>query len=142
MIHDIVLYLLRYVQYSRIEIMAYMIEFVLPYRQGCYSQEGDIVVLCAYLGQLAKVRDALSDSVAVVIDERDQRELADREEEKEDDAVVEHVKVSKRVRPEPGRDYLKPHAKATSQVRLRTVDNYQGEEGRVRFKSLAARRYH
>lgn len=70
-------------------------------RQGPYGSEGDIVVLCAYLGQLARMRDALSDKVAVVIDERDQRELNDREAE-EDDAialtsVVEHVKVTRRV---------------------------------------------
>lgn len=69
------------------------------YSQGCYSQEGDIVVLCAYLGQLAKVRDALSDSVAVVIDERDQEALAAGEEDKElqEESLVERVQVSKRV---------------------------------------------
>jgi hypothetical protein len=56
------------------------------------------VVLCAYLGQLAKVRDALSDTVAVVIDERDQADLADHEDRGSDDeTLVEHVKVSKRV---------------------------------------------
>ena len=65
--------------------------------QGCYSQEGDIVVLCAYLGQLAKVRDALSHEVAVVIDERDQAALEDHEGEKDFVVGVEHVKVSKRV---------------------------------------------
>ncbi|KAG6920270.1 hypothetical protein DXG01_005039 [Tephrocybe rancida] len=79
MIRDLVLYLLR---------------------QGCYSQEGDIVVLCAYLGQLARVRDALVDLVAVVIDERDQAELADQEGEQAaelmDDTRVEHVKVAQR----------------------------------------------
>ncbi|KAG6889415.1 hypothetical protein C0992_005272 [Termitomyces sp. T32_za158] len=70
--------------------------------QGCYSQEGDIVVLCAYLGQLARVRDALADLIAVVIDERDQAELADQEADQEtdfnDDTHVEHVKVARRVR--------------------------------------------
>ncbi|KAF5326320.1 hypothetical protein D9611_000022 [Ephemerocybe angulata] len=99
MIRDLVLYLLR---------------------QGCYSQEGDIVVLCAYLGQLAKVRDALSDLVAVVIDERDQTELDDREEEVDElrqESQVNHIKIS-------------------SRVRLRTVDNYQGEEARIVILSL------
>ena len=64
-----------------------------------YGGEGDIVVLCAYLGQLARVRDALADKVAVIIDERDQRELLDREAEKdlEDAVTVEQVKVSRRV---------------------------------------------
>ena len=69
--------------------------------QGCYSQDGDIVVLCAYLGQLAKVRDALSKEVAVVIDERDQAALEDQEgEESKETGVnigVEHIQVSKRV---------------------------------------------
>ena len=60
------------------------------------------MVLCAYLGQLARMRDALGDKVAVVIDERDQRELNDREAEEEESVtaqgpIVEHVKVSKRV---------------------------------------------
>ncbi|KAG6903063.1 hypothetical protein C0995_006250 [Termitomyces sp. Mi166 len=100
MVRDLVLYLLR---------------------QGCYSQEGDIVVLCAYLGQLARVRDALSDLVAVVIDERDQADLADQEADQEADSIgdtrVEHVKVARR-------------------VRLRTVDNYQGEEAKIIILSL------
>ena len=67
--------------------------------QGTYGGEGDIVVLCAYLGQLARVRDALADKVAVLIDERDQRELLDREAEKdlEDTVTIEEVKVSRRV---------------------------------------------
>ncbi|KAH8107252.1 P-loop containing nucleoside triphosphate hydrolase protein [Cristinia sonorae] len=91
-------------------------------RQGTYSAEGDIVVLCAYLGQLARMRDALSDKVAVVIDERDQAQLVDQEGEKEEDplqmsATVDHVKVSK-------------------QVRLRTIDNYQGEEAKIVILTL------
>lgn len=60
------------------------------------------MVLCAYLGQLAHVRDALASEVAVVIDDRDQVALADQEAEKEDDAdlvgAVERVRVSQRVR--------------------------------------------
>ncbi|GJE94480.1 P-loop containing nucleoside triphosphate hydrolase protein [Phanerochaete sordida] len=90
-------------------------------RQGPYSAEGDIVVLCAYLGQLARMRDALAQKVAVVIDERDQRDLADREADQEDVGAdittVEHVKVTRR-------------------VRLRTIDNYQGEEAKIVILSL------
>ncbi|KAJ7496030.1 hypothetical protein B0H11DRAFT_2171669 [Mycena galericulata] len=85
-------------------------------RQGCYSEEGDIVVLCAYLGQLARVRDALATEVAVIIDGRDKENLAEQEEEMlergDDLGKVEHVKVTKR-------------------VRLRTIDNYQGEEAKI-----------
>ena len=71
-----------------------------PNRQGCYSEDGDIVVLCAYLGQLARVRDALASEVAVIIDGRDKDNLAEQEEEKEggnDEVKVEHVQVTKRV---------------------------------------------
>ena len=89
------------------------------------------MVLCAYLGQLAKVRDALSKEVAVVIDDRDLVALADQEDGQvlTDEAVaVERVNVSKRVRPDclQRTVYLYMH-----QVRLRTVDNYQGEEAKV-----------
>ncbi|KAI9460073.1 hypothetical protein HD554DRAFT_1598622 [Boletus coccyginus] len=102
MIRDLVLYLLR---------------------QGCYSAEGDIVVLCAYLGQLARLRDALGGEVAVVIDERDQAALDDREADQDDagDAL-------------PGGSIQ--HVKVTQRVRLRTVDNYQGEEGKIVILSL------
>lgn len=69
-------------------------------RQGPYSGDGDIVVLCAYLGQLARVRDALASEVVVVIDERDQRELDDREGEQSGDepplTTVERVQVTRK----------------------------------------------
>ena len=84
------------------EFSLFLIRIYSEHRQGCYSQEGDIVVLCAYLGQLAHVRDVLASEVAVVIDERDQMALADQEAEKEDFsdtcAGVERVQVAKRVR--------------------------------------------
>jgi hypothetical protein len=59
------------------------------------------VVLCAYLGQLAKLRDALANEVAIVIDERDQAALADQEGDDENELgcgiTIEHVKVTRRV---------------------------------------------
>lgn len=59
------------------------------------------MVLCAYLGQLAKLRDALANEVAIVIDERDQVALADQEGDNESEfssgITIEHVKVTKRV---------------------------------------------
>ena len=70
------------------------------------------MVLCAYLGQLAKVRDALHNLVAVVIDERDQKELAEREEEVDEirqETLVEHVKISSRV----GLPFMTKQAKLT-----------------------------
>jgi hypothetical protein len=59
-----------------------------------------VQVLCAYLGQLARLRDALASDVAVVIDERDQAALADREGDEEfllTNTVFEKVQVAKRV---------------------------------------------
>ena len=45
-------------------------------KQGSYNGAGDIAVLCAYLGQLQKVRAALRDlKVPVSVDERDEEEL-------------------------------------------------------------------
>lgn len=59
------------------------------------------MVLCAYLGQLAKLRDALANEVAIVIDERDQVALADQEGDDEGEfssgLTIEHVKVTRRV---------------------------------------------
>ncbi|KAH9931167.1 P-loop containing nucleoside triphosphate hydrolase protein [Epithele typhae] len=83
-----------------------------------YSEEGDIVVLCAYLGQLSRLREALSNEVAVVLDERDKADLDDREAETEDAGTsFELVKVSRR-------------------VLLRTIDNFQGEEAKIIILSL------
>jgi len=59
------------------------------------------VVLCAYLGQLARLRDALANEVAIVIDERDQVALADQEGDKETEldsgVMIEQVTVTRRV---------------------------------------------
>ena len=71
------------------------------HRQGPYSAEGDIVVLCAYLGQLSRLREALANEVAVVLDERDQAELDDQNAEAEDvtqsGSSFERIKVTRRV---------------------------------------------
>ncbi|TRM69481.1 hypothetical protein BD626DRAFT_12882 [Schizophyllum amplum] len=95
MIKDLVLYLLR---------------------QGCYSQDGDIVVLCMYLGQLVKLRDALSREVVVMIDERDARDIAAHEDVDEEE--IAEMTATKQVQ-------------VSKQVRLRTVDNFQGEEAKI-----------
>ncbi|KIP05604.1 hypothetical protein PHLGIDRAFT_147296 [Phlebiopsis gigantea 11061_1 CR5-6] len=90
-------------------------------RQGPYCADGDIVVLCAYLGQLARMRDAMAHQVTVVIDERDQRELDDRGGEQKDSEEADTG--AKRV-------------EVTQRVRLRTIDNYQGEEAKIVILSL------
>ncbi|KAG6845312.1 hypothetical protein H0H87_011162 [Tephrocybe sp. NHM501043] len=59
------------------------------------------IIGCTTTGQLARVRDALSDLVAVIIDERDQVELADQEGDQVaeiiDDTRVERIKVARRI---------------------------------------------
>lgn len=58
-------------------------------------------MLCAYLGQLARLRDALRNQVAVIIDERDQAALDDQESDGDQSAgevTIERVNVTKRVR--------------------------------------------
>jgi hypothetical protein len=69
-------------------------------RQGEYNNQGDIAVLCAYLGQLQKVRAALQSlKVIVAVDERDEDQLAKQGLQDEDEAPsVEEVAVAKHVR--------------------------------------------
>ncbi|KDQ16534.1 hypothetical protein BOTBODRAFT_107034 [Botryobasidium botryosum FD-172 SS1] len=89
-------------------------------RQGVYSEQGDIVILAAYLGQIARIRDKLAGLVTTVIDERDAAKLAEQEDDNVDGgntSVVESVQVSKR-------------------VLIRTVDNFQGEEAKIIILSL------
>lgn len=65
-------------------------------RQGSYSGPGDIAVLCAYLGQLQKVRAALRDlKITVSLDERDAAELT--RQGLTEEAEFEQVVVAKHV---------------------------------------------
>ncbi|KAI0696188.1 hypothetical protein BC835DRAFT_1272285 [Cytidiella melzeri] len=85
-------------------------------RQGVYNGEGDIAVLCAYLGQLQKVRATLRDlKIAVSVDERDEQQLA--KQGLEDEVTFQEVTVAK-------------------QIRLGTVDIFQGQEAKIVIVSL------
>lgn len=67
-------------------------------RQGEYNQPGDIAVLCAYLGQLQKVKKALADlQITVAMDERDEEQLALKGVEEQRN--FEDVSVSRQVKP-------------------------------------------
>ncbi|KAF8599525.1 P-loop containing nucleoside triphosphate hydrolase protein, partial [Ceratobasidium sp. AG-I] len=96
MIHDLVLHLLR---------------------QGCYSNQGNIVILAAYLGQIPKIRKKLQDVVTTIVDDRDSELLAQHGLEEEEVTTVQRVQVS-------------------SRVLIRTLDNFQGEEGEIIILSL------
>lgn len=69
-------------------------------RQGVYNNSGDIAVLCAYLGQLTKVRAELrSLKVTVAVDERDEDQLVKQGLQDEDETpAIEEVAVAKHVR--------------------------------------------
>ena len=69
-------------------------------RQGEYNNRGDIAVLCAYLGQLQKVRAALQSlKVMVAVDERDEDQLVRQGLQDEDEMpLIEEVAVAKHVR--------------------------------------------
>lgn len=69
-------------------------------RQGEYNDQGDIAVLCAYLGQLQRVRAAFrSLKVTVAVDERDEDQLAKQGLQDEDETPsIEEVAVVKHVR--------------------------------------------
>jgi hypothetical protein len=78
MIRDIVLYFLK---------------------QGAYDGAGDIAVLCAYLGQLQKVRAALRDiKIAVSVDERDEEQLERAGLAGEEEVGFAQVQVARHVR--------------------------------------------
>ena len=66
-------------------------------KQDLYTGPGDIAVLCAYLGQLQKVRAALKDlKLAVSVDERDEDQLRVQGVEESSD-TFDQVLVSKHV---------------------------------------------
>ncbi|KAI0316338.1 AAA domain-containing protein [Amylostereum chailletii] len=85
-------------------------------KQGVYNGTGDIAVLCAYLGQVQKVREALRDLMAAVsVDERDEYELFKQGERVDD--IFDQVFVGRR-------------------IRLGTVDTFQGNEAKIVIISL------
>ncbi|KAG9092170.1 hypothetical protein FS749_015949 [Ceratobasidium sp. UAMH 11750] len=86
-------------------------------KQGCYNSPKDIVILAAYLGQIPKIRKRLQDVVTTVVDERDSELLDQHGIEDEDVTSVQQVQAS-------------------SRVLIRTLDNFQGEEGSVIILSL------
>ena len=67
-------------------------------KQGPYDGAGDIAVLCAYLGQLQKVRAALKDlKIAVSVDERDEEQLEHAGLVGDDDIGFTEVQVARHV---------------------------------------------
>ncbi|KAI9431019.1 hypothetical protein H4582DRAFT_1823204 [Lactarius indigo] len=87
-------------------------------KQGSYNGAGDIAVLCAYLGQLQKVRTALEDlEIAVSVDERDEEQLERTGLAGGDDIGFAQVQVAQH-------------------IRIGTVDTFQGQEAKIVIISL------
>ncbi|KAH9052543.1 hypothetical protein EDB87DRAFT_1570453 [Lactarius vividus] len=87
-------------------------------KQGPYNGDGDIAVLCAYLGQLQKVRAALKDlKIAVSVDERDEEQLERTGLVGDDDVGFAQVQVAQH-------------------IRIGTVDTFQGQEAKIVIISL------
>ncbi|RGB42061.1 AAA domain-containing protein [Rhizophagus diaphanus] len=90
-----------------------VVEMVKYFVKNGYTKHEDIAVLTPYSGQLIKIKDALSKSFSVEIDERDAENIADMEGEESNTS--------------------KP---LNQRVILRTVDNFQGEEAKIVIISL------
>ncbi|CAG8458390.1 7466_t:CDS:10 [Acaulospora morrowiae] len=99
-----------------------VVEMVKYFVRNGYSKAEQIAVLTPYLGQMIKIRDALSSSFMVVIDERDSEALANFQDQLEDNEPLTVSTASKK--------------RLTQQVVLRTVDNFQGEEADIVIISL------
>ncbi|RHZ73529.1 hypothetical protein Glove_230g154 [Diversispora epigaea] len=103
-----------------------VVEMVKYFVRNGYTKPEQIAVLTPYLGQMLKIREALSKSFVVVIDERDARQLTDLEENGDTDEVdpsLNSISVASR-------------KQLNQQVILRTVDNFQGEEADIVIISL------
>ncbi|KAG0010219.1 hypothetical protein BGZ82_003553, partial [Podila clonocystis] len=94
-----------------------------------YDRPGDIAILTPYLGQLSKLRDALKSSFMLVIDERDQEQLDQKEQDEgEESKDIMHM--------QSGAPIGVKNISLQKQLTLRTIDNYQGEEAKIIIISL------
>ncbi|GBC05064.1 hypothetical protein RclHR1_00600027 [Rhizophagus clarus] len=103
-----------------------VVEMVKYFVRNGYTKSDDIAVLTPYLGQMIKIRDALAESFAVIIDERDALNITEMEERQQlrtYNSNIETISVA-------------PKKLLNQQVTLRTVDSFQGEEANIVIVSL------
>ena len=105
-------------------------------KQGPYDGAGDIAVLCAYLGQLQKVRAALKDlKIAVSVDERDEEQLERAGLTGEDEMGFAQVQVARHVST-TAVDFRWFTVLILLKIRIGTVDTFQGQEAKIVIISL------
>ncbi|RIA86555.1 AAA domain-containing protein, partial [Glomus cerebriforme] len=97
-----------------------VVEMVKYFVKNGYTKPKDIAVLTPYIGQMIKIEEALSESFAVLLDERDTQNISNVEQEDENDKT----------------DKKRIQKSLNQQVTLRTVDNFQGEEANIVIISL------
>ncbi|CAG8790137.1 22176_t:CDS:2, partial [Gigaspora rosea] len=99
-------------------------------RNGC-NKPGQIAVLTPYIGQLIKIRDMLSKSFVVVIDEQDDQLITDMEESIDAENKNLNDELASSIN-----TVTTERKKLSQQVILRTVDNFPGEEADIVIISL------
>ncbi|KAF8467382.1 hypothetical protein BDZ91DRAFT_145083 [Kalaharituber pfeilii] len=109
-----------------IEMVSALVKHLI--RQGGYVK-GDIAVLTPYLGQLQRLKRKLGDMFEILLGEKDQEEL-----DLAEDAESESQPEQPTIRAKPNREVRK--GSLLSELRLATVDNFQGEEAKVIVISL------
>ncbi|KAH7349638.1 AAA domain-containing protein [Plectosphaerella cucumerina] len=92
-------------------------------RQGVYKA-GEIAVLTPYLGQLQKLRKALGATMQIVLNDRDTEVVANADADANDDDSSTPLPL------QLGK------SSSLAEVRVATVDNFQGEEAKVVIVSL------
>ncbi|RHZ83153.1 hypothetical protein Glove_99g360 [Diversispora epigaea] len=105
-----------------------VVEMVKYFVRNGYTKSEQIAVITPYLGQMLKIREALSKSFVVMIDERDAEQLADFEENLDDGGVGE-TGLTNTIS-------VASTKQLNQQVILRTIDNFQGEEAEIVIISL------
>ncbi|KAL7272005.1 hypothetical protein RUND412_005210 [Rhizina undulata] len=98
-------------------------------RQGVYKQK-EIAVLTPYLGQLKLLREKLNSVIEVVVAEKDQEDLEKKEDEENEAGIWGNQKANALVSQELRK------GKLGGEVKIATIDNFQGEEAKVIIVSL------
>ncbi|GES84016.1 P-loop containing nucleoside triphosphate hydrolase protein [Rhizophagus clarus] len=103
-----------HVNIHEVKMVVEMVKYFVKYG---YTNPKDIAVLTPYLGQMSKIKEALSKSSFIVdIDERDAQEIAEMEEENDtSNSSNQLININ---------------------IKLSTVDNFQGEEANIVIISL------